>query len=188
MIWKCLQKSEVKRMVKTIRIPATTFKRAGKTVHRGAYTKTITPKMRATARKNVKIARKKWMSMSPSARRKAMPPKKYRSMSEAQIKKAVTKAGKRYVAPKGYAWIDVGRPKHHYVLAQKTATGWKKIRTVSKPSQVGAEGRKKWMSMSPSARKRAMPERKGKTGYTKKLITKTSVLGKRYRAPVWVKK
>jgi hypothetical protein len=175
-------------MAKTVRIPAKTFTRAGKTVHRKAYTKTITPKARAAARKNVKTARRAWMRMSPTAREKAMPPKRFKGMSEAQIKKAVHKKGERYVPVGGYAWIDVGRKGHHYVLAKKTMFGWKREKTVSSPAQVGLAGRKKWVGMSHKARARAMPSRKGKAGYTKKTVTKTSVLGKRYRAPVWVKK
>jgi hypothetical protein len=167
--------------MRTIRVTA---HRGGKVLH---YTRHITPKQIAAAKRNVKVARKAWVSESHLARQKAMPAYKFRGMTEAQIKAEMVKEHKRFVPIGGFAWIDVGRPKHHYVLAKKTKFGWEKEKFTTK-EHVGEEGRHKWLKMSHAARARAMPERKGKAGYTKKLVTKTSVLGHRYKAPVWVRK
>lgn len=67
-------------------------------------------KQRAAARKNIKKARKKWMSMSPRQRRKAMPSKRKGKFKKYPVGQIIT--------------IDVGRPKHHYIRAKKTKYGW----------------------------------------------------------------
>ena len=134
-------------------------------------------------RKAIKKARKVWMAMKPKARRKAMPPKKYKELTEYQIKKKVEKAGKRYVPIGGYAWLDVGRPKHTYILVQKVKHGWKKIRKVKykkgKPHPVGLKGRRVWMKMPSKLRKQVMPERKERPAYKRV---------KRKGRYVWIKK
>jgi hypothetical protein len=68
-------------------------------------------------------ARKKWMSMSPRARRKAMPP------TGRHLKAHVKKHGVKYLERKRYPvgttiTLDVGRPGYHYVHAKKTEHGW----------------------------------------------------------------
>lgn len=162
-------------MAVTVRIPAKTFRKdvkrgrgvLMKTVHRKAYTRKV-----VTA--------------------KTMPSRRFPGMAEPEIKQALAKTRQRYVPVGGYAWIDVGRPKHHYVLAKKTEFGWKKMKTVEakagKPHPVGMEGRKRWIGMSHAERMRSAPSRKGRAGYVKAYITKTSSTGKRYKAPVWVTK
>jgi len=67
-------------------------------------------KQRAAARKNIKKARKKWMSMSPRQRRKAMPNRKKGKYKRYPVGQVIT--------------IDVGRPKHHYIRVKKTKYGW----------------------------------------------------------------
>lgn len=132
----------------------------------------ITPLRRATARKNIVKARHVWMNMSHLERQKVMPSKT--GMTETELKEALKKQGKRYVPIGGYAWLDVGRPKHHYVLVKKTKYGWNKIsglvprKTLQKT--IG-KARAKWIHMTHKQRVRAMPERKGKTGYHKVPIT-----------------
>ena len=71
----------------------------------------------AARRRALEKARRKWMRMSPRARRRAMPSK--------------VKHPKR-VLPVG-SWItkDVGRPKHHYIVARKTKYGWEKTRLLT---------------------------------------------------------
>ena len=116
----------------------------------------FTKKRRAALNK----VRRKWMSMSPRARRKAMPSKVARP---------------KKVYPVGqHMMLDVGRKGHHYVFVKKTKYGWKKVRPPNGVKQVPgkkgyvlltkkarmamtAKARKKWMSMPHSARVRAMP-------------------------------
>lgn len=163
-------------MVKRVRIPAKTFRKdvkrgkgvKMKTVHRKSYTRrVVTPE--------------------------TMPSRRFPKMTETQIKKALTKAGKRYVPVGGYVWIDVGRPAHHYVLAKKTKVGWKKVKTVDarkgKPHPVGLTGRRKWMGMSHAKRMRLAPSRKGRAGYTKKTVMRTHpITGTKFKTHIWVKK
>ena len=73
----------------------------------------LTKKQLEAMRKNIKKARKKWMSMSSKARRKARPSR-------------VEKPVKTYPAGQ-YMVLDVGRKKHHYIFVQKTKYGWKKV-------------------------------------------------------------
>ena len=56
-------------------------------------------------------ARRKWMRMSPKARRKAMPARNPRPKKRYKVGQIIT--------------IDVGRPGHHYIRAKKTKYGWK---------------------------------------------------------------
>jgi len=100
----------------------------------------------------------------------------------------------------GYRVIDVGRPGHHYVRVavlepRGKGKGVRKGTTVGKlitKKQLQAQikkARRKWMRMSPTARKRAMPERKGRRGYKKKLVTMRHwKTGKRFKRVVWVKR
>ena len=120
--------------------------------------KRTTAKQRAAARRNIKKARKKWMSMSAKARRKAMPARRKGKF-------------KRY--PVGqYMLLDVGRKGHHYQYVKKTKYGWKKVSApkgvkeikkgyIYKTPAVGramtAAARRKWKKMSPAARAKAMP-------------------------------
>jgi len=177
-------------MVKTTRV---TIHRNGKKI---TYTRRITQKQIRAAKQNIKKARKAWMNMSSKARRKAMPaktknpPKKY-------------KVGQ-------YMALDVGRPKRHYIFVKKVAYGWKKVKPPKgvKTEKVKlkngrtaklvplkelqkhiARARKAWMQMSSTARKRAMPQRKGRKGYVAKKVTRRHwKTGKKYTTTVWVKK
>jgi hypothetical protein len=134
----------------------------------------ISPLRRASAKKNVVKARHVWIRMSHLERQKSMPAKKYAGLTQKQIKQKIKKAGKRYVPIGGYAWLDVGRPKHHYVLAQKTKYGWtKKTGLVPRKTlqKIVGKARTKWMRMTHAQRIRVTPERKGKAGYHKVPIT-----------------
>jgi len=150
----------------------------------------ITKKRIETAKKNIKKAREKWKKMSHKKRQKVMPSRKYKGLSEAKIKKLVTAKGKRYVPIGEYAWIDVGRPKNHYVLAKKTKYGWERrgIATLKTLQKNVEKARKKWVKMSPKARAKVMPERKGKKGYVKVKIKKHSKTGKLFDSYVWKKR
>jgi len=129
-----------------------------KMVSRSVIMKRIWAKRtKAEKQRLMKKIRKKWVGMKPIERRKAMPPKKYKGMTEAEIKKAVEREGKRYVPVGKYAWLDVGRPKRHYVLVQKVKYGWKKIKGLTPKAyleQKMLKARKKWMAMTPAQRKR----------------------------------
>ena len=94
-----------------------------------------------------------------------------------------------------YRTKDVGRPGHHYVtiavLKGKGVRGGRTVGRLVTKAQLKSrvnKARRKWMSMSSKARKRAMPERKGRTGYKKKRVVKRSVKGKKYYSYVWEKK
>ena len=134
----------------------------------------ISPLRHAAAKRNIKKARMEWMKMSHLARQKAMPGREYEGLTQAQIKKAVQKQHKRYIPVGGYAWLDVGRPRHHYVLVKKTKYGWNKetglVPRKTLQKMVG-KARSKWMHMTHAQRVRAMPERKGLKGYHKVPIT-----------------
>ena len=54
-------------------IKPTTYRRKGKIIHRKGYTRRVTAKQRAAARRNIKKALRKWKSMSHRARARAMP-------------------------------------------------------------------------------------------------------------------
>jgi len=185
-------------MVRTIKVTAI---RNGKKI---TYTRRITPKLIRTAKKNIKKARQKWMQMTSKARRKAMPPKKYKGLSETEIKKQLRKQGKRYIPVGGYAWLDVGRKKHHYVLMKKTKFGWKKAKAPHGMKPVTYKGKKmytqkqlanlitkarqKWMRMTPTQRKRVMPERKGRKGYKKVAVTRVHPrTGTKFTTHIWKK-
>ena len=113
----------------------------------------ITRKRILAAKRNIKKALKAWMKMSARARRKAMP---------SRVKKPKIKY------PVG-TWItkDVGRPKHHYIIAKKTKYGWEKSKLIplKELQEKAKKAREVWMKMSSAARKRAMPSRKGVKGY-----------------------
>ena len=145
-----------------VRVKAHTVHRKGKVYHVKGYTRSETPRQRAAARRNVVVARKKWMHMSPTAREKAMPARNLHPSH-------------RY--PVGtYMMLDVGEKKDHYQYVQKTKYGWKKVeapRAVRKYQVKGKPGyvvlttksgkamtapaRKRWMHMSHTARAKAMP-------------------------------
>jgi len=87
------------------------------------YWRRITRKQIKAARKNIKKALKKWMSMSPLKRRKVMPAR-------------VKHPKKKY--PIGtYMMLDVGKPKGHYQFVQKTKYGWKKVKAPKRLLQAG---------------------------------------------------
>ena len=65
------------------------------------------------ARRNIKIARRKWMHQSHLQRQKEMP-------GHAK--------GHFHKLPVGsYVMLDVGKKKGHYQFAQKTKYGWNKV-------------------------------------------------------------
>jgi len=134
----------------------------------------ITRKRILAARRNIEKARKKWMSMSKKARRKAMPSR-------------VKKPSKVY--PVG-TWItkDVGKPKHHYIVARKTKYGWEKSKLVpiKELQEKAKKAREVWMRMSSTSRKRVMPQRKGVAGY-KKVAVLVKRNGKWYKTHRWIK-
>ena len=139
-----------------------------------ARKKKLTKKQLAAMRRNIKKARKKWMSMSSKARRKAMPSR-------------VKKPSKVY--PVG-TWItkDVGRPRHHYIVARKTKYGWEKSKLVplKELQEKAKKAREVWIRMSSTSRKRVMPQRKGVAGY-KKVAVLVKRNGKWYKTHRWIK-
>jgi len=95
---------------------------------------------------------------------------------------------------------DVGRPKHHYVRVavlepRGKGKGVRKGTTVGKlisrkelQAQV-KKARQKWMKMSPRARAKTMPSRKGRKGYVRKAVLRRHwKTGKHFRTHIWVKK
>jgi len=80
---------------------------------------------KAEKRRLMNKIRKKWISMSSTARQKAMPPK-LKAKAIAKLKRE----GRFY--PVGqYVTIDVGRPKHTYIITKKTKYGWTPAKKVT---------------------------------------------------------
>jgi hypothetical protein len=133
----------------------------------------VSPLRRAAARRNIVKARHAWMAMSEEARRKAMPPHKFKGMSEEEIREELKKEHKRYISVGGFLTKDVGRPKHHYIVTEKLKWGWKKPKFVTQEylAKKMAKARHVWMRMSHAARVKAMPGRKHRKGYHEVPIT-----------------
>jgi len=145
----------------------------------------ISPEAREVWRKNLEKARKKWISMSHRARARAMPNRDSYPETKEKKKSPIVR----------YRVKDVGRPRHHYLLVcvhkkkgKRAGATEGKLITESTLLKRIKKAREKWVSMPSTRRKRVMPERKGKKGYVRKRILKTSKTGKKFYSWVWVKK
>jgi hypothetical protein len=109
-----------------------------------------------------KKARKKWMGMSMTARQKAMPAKRKGAFKKYPVGQYmllnVGKKGKythwQYVQKTPYGWRKAKAPKA--IRKYEISTGYIKL-TPAIAKKMTVSARKKWKSMSKTARKKAMP-------------------------------